>query len=128
MSLFDSKNVKITQVEVENPNLEATEDFTNAQNLPEVTDSVSETPVTETPIVQPRIEEQTRTQTAFQDNRRGEKPKKYNWAFFVACMFMGIGLSKIVHNPAMVMMGMSVGFLFFVDPIYQKVMDKIEKW
>lgn len=130
MSLFDSKNVRITQVEVENPDAQNQEDFTNAQNLPEVTETVTETPaveipVNETPIIQQQ--EQARLFPESQTVQKPEKEKKYNWAFFCASMFMGIALGEMMNVDSFVLFGIGGGFLFFVDPIYQKVMDKINK-
>lgn len=130
MSLFDSKNVRITQVEVENPDLSQTEDFANAQNLSEITETsteipVVEAPVNETPIVQQQEQVQQRIQS--QTVQKPEKEKKYNWAFFCASMFMGIALGEMMNVDSFVLFGMGIGFLFFVDPIYQKVMDKINK-
>jgi hypothetical protein len=42
-------------------------------------------------------------------------------------MFSGIAVTATFGTPAGVLLGMGFGFLFFVDPIYQKVMDKIDK-
>ncbi|MDX2283196.1 MAG: hypothetical protein NW241_03505 [Bacteroidia bacterium] len=58
--------------------------------------------------------------------KQEERPN-YGWAFFLATMFSGIAVTATFDTPAGVLLGMGLGFLFFVDPIYQKVMDKIDK-
>lgn len=74
----------------------------------------------------------TRTRTRTRERRRErvipEKKNKYGWAFFLAFMFSGLGLSIATNTmPLGLFLGMAIGFLFFVDPIYQKVMEKIDK-
>lgn len=58
------------------------------------------------------------------------KKKSYAWAFFLASLFMGLGTSFIFGEPegppVGLFMGMSVGFLFFVEPIYEKVMKMFD--
>ncbi|MEL6675099.1 MAG: hypothetical protein AAFR61_23020 [Bacteroidota bacterium] len=57
---------------------------------------------------------------------RKTRKNKYGWAFFVSSMFIGVGLTASMGHPLPLFLGMGVGFLFFVDPIYEKVMEKIE--
>ena len=65
--------------------------------------------------------------------RRKKAPKvkktrknKFGWAFFLCSMFFGVALTATLGTPFYVLAGLGVGFLFFVDPIYNKVMEKIE--
>lgn len=109
MSLFDSKNVRIIEVQ-EEKSFSNNEDV-NLQNLPEVKTEESIAEKKEVFPIQPE-----------------KKKPKYAWAFFLASMFTGIALSEAFHADSFVLLGMGAGFLFFVDPIYQKVMSKIEKW
>lgn len=55
------------------------------------------------------------------------KEKKYHWAFFLCMLFLGVGVTATTDHPIGVMWGLGFGFLFFVDPIYQKVMQIIER-
>ncbi len=57
--------------------------------------------------------------------KRKTKEPKYNWAFFLACLFIGLGFTATFKAPIGLFAGLGLGFLFFVDPIYQKVMDRI---
>lgn len=106
MSLLDSENVRIIDVQEDQTQRMDTNDM-NRLLAVEV--------------------EKEKTGTL---NKKGEitKPKKYNWAFFLASMFIGIGIGEAIGADSAVLFGMGVGFLFFVDPFYQKVMSKIEKW
>ena len=56
------------------------------------------------------------------------RKKKYNWAFFLCSLFLGIAITVTLDTPIGVLGGLGLGFLFFVDPIYEKLMDKIENW
>lgn len=61
----------------------------------------------------------------------GVKKKKYNWAFFLASMFIGLGITATTGGPFGLFGGLGVGFLFFVDPIYDRVMRIVKgkpKW
>ncbi|MBX7241726.1 MAG: hypothetical protein K1X92_08250 [Bacteroidia bacterium] len=108
MSLLDSKNVKIIDIHEENRNPK-TEDI-NLQNLPEI--NTEQSVVTQKEVLPEPVK---------------EKKKHYGWAFFLASMFTGIAIGEALNADSFVLLGMGMGFLFFVDPIYQKVMDKIEK-
>lgn len=104
MSLLDSENVRI--IDVQDDKID-TNDINNLRAI----EGEKEKKIAKT-----------------RQNLPDTKPKKYNWAFFCASLFIGLGVGISVENPALLMIGMGVGFLFFVDPIYQKLMDKIEKW
>lgn len=65
-----------------------------------------------------------------QSRSRKEKEKKpptYNWAFFVASFMFGLAATATFDIPGPLFIGMGVGFLFFVEPFYQRVMAWIEK-
>lgn len=128
MSLFDNKNIKFTEIEVENPDLEVYRDFANDQNLSEQETlvSVAEEVSPNEQKVPPRYQEII--PEVVPNNSKKKKEEKYNWAFFLASLFVGVGLSRIFHVQAFVMFGLAGGFLFFVDPIYDKVMEKIKNW
>ena len=58
-----------------------------------------------------------------------KKKKKYHWAFFLSFTMLGLASYLFIdpHGaPFPIFFGMGIGFLFFVDPIYQKVISKIE--
>ena len=52
----------------------------------------------------------------------GQKKKKHNWAFFLASLFIGLGITATTEGPMGLFGGLGIGFLFFVDPIYDRVM------
>lgn len=57
--------------------------------------------------------------------------RKYKWAFFLASMFTGLGFTAMSENPLFLFIGLGLGFLWFADPVYDKLvggaMDK-SKW
>ncbi|MEM6264330.1 MAG: hypothetical protein AAGI38_17585 [Bacteroidota bacterium] len=55
------------------------------------------------------------------------KPAHYGWAFFLCSMFIGLGITATTDAPIGLFMGLGIGFLFFVDPIYRKVMNIIDR-
>lgn len=57
--------------------------------------------------------------------RQKTKKKTYNWAFFLASFFIGLGITATFDTPIGLFSGLGVGFLFFVDPIYEKVMERL---
>ena len=57
--------------------------------------------------------------------KRKTKEKKYNWAFFLASLFIGLGVTATFDAPFGLFAGLGIGFLFFVDPIYEKVMQRL---
>lgn len=57
--------------------------------------------------------------------RKKTKEKKYNWAFFLASLFIGLGVTATFDAPFGLFAGLGIGFLFFVDPIYEKVMQRL---
>ena len=107
MSLLDSENVRIIDVQDEETAQINTNDLHH---------------------LRPIEAEKERNLAQTGTNLPETKPKKYNWAFFCASMFLGIGIGEAIGVDSAVLFGMGIGFLFFVDPIYQKVMNKIDKW
>lgn len=61
-------------------------------------------------------------------NNSKTRKNKYGWAFFLCSFFIGLGLTATLPGepPLAFFGGLGIGFLFFVDPIYQKLMEKIE--
>ncbi|MEO0472533.1 MAG: hypothetical protein AAF206_23145 [Bacteroidota bacterium] len=59
--------------------------------------------------------------------KKKKRKNKYGWAFFLCSMFLGLAFIPFVQPPTSIMAGLGIGFLFFVDPIYDKVMDLIER-
>ncbi len=43
-------------------------------------------------------------------------------------MMTGVLLGRVTGAKELVIAGMIVGFMFFIDPFYEKVMKKIENW
>ncbi len=70
------------------------------------------------------------TESRSRNRSRKEKEKKpvsYNGAFFVASIMFGMAATVTFEIPAPLFVAMGVGFLFFVDPFYQRIMSWIEK-
>ena len=107
MSLLDSENVRIIDVQDD-----------KTQNID--TNDINR--------LRPIENEKIQKRQGDRQNLAETKPKKYNWAFFCASLFIGIGIGAAADLEAGPLFGMGIGFLFFVDPIYQKVMQKIDKW
>lgn len=60
-------------------------------------------------------------------NRRSPRKNKYGWAFFLCSLFLGLGLTATLEHPLPLFAGLGIGFLFFVDPIYEKIMSIIDR-
>lgn len=103
MSLMDSENIRIINVESENS--------AKMQDLERTESAI----VLET---RPLAERK-------QGGMLAKKDKNYSPFFFLASLFCGIGLTATFEVPIFLFAGLSLGFLFFVDPIYKKVMEKI---
>ncbi len=52
---------------------------------------------------------------------------RYGWAFFLCSLFVGLGFTAMTEAPLPLFLGLGIGFLFFVDPIYEKVMKIIDR-
>lgn len=74
-----------------------------------------------------REHETRRERKARQKKEKAEQPKKYNWAFFVACCCFGMIGPVAANEPATIFLGAGVGFLFFVDPIYERVISIFDR-
>ena len=72
------------------------------------------------------VVEQARTRPIDSLEPIRKKEKNYGWAFFVASIMVGLGFTATFDIPAFLFGGLALGFLFFVVPIYQKVMEKIK--
>jgi len=73
--------------------------------------------------------EKRRIKAALKAERRKllrEKPPRYHWAFFLSLSLIGLGLSFLADGPVPLFIGIGLGFLFFVGPIYEKVMQIIQ--
>jgi hypothetical protein len=55
-----------------------------------------------------------------------KQKNRYGWAFFLCSFFVGLGVTASTDAPIWMFLGLGVGFLFFVDPIYHRVMDLFE--
>lgn len=73
--------------------------------------------------------ERIRDHSSFTDPQPRSK-KKYHWAFFLCTMFIGIGITATLPSspPIGVLGGIGLGFLFFVDPIHDKVIRWLERF
>lgn len=113
------ENEKFDVIEVEVHEDETSDKADIHRNLSDAAKDAEE-PVT-------RTRTRTRTRERMSERVIPEKKNKFGWAFFLAFMFSGLGISIATDTmPLGFFLGMSIGFLFFVDPIYQKVMEKIE--
>lgn len=116
MEKSNSEKFEVIEVEVYEDGMTETEDI--HRNLSEDVRE-SEEPATRT---------RTRTRERRRERTIPKKKNKYGWAFFLAAMFSGLGISIATDTmPLGLFLGMAIGFLFFVDPIYEKVMEKIDK-
>lgn len=71
--------------------------------------------------------ESKRERRARKRQERASRPKKYNWAFFVACCCFGMIGPVAANEPGTIFLGAGIGFLFFVDPIYERVISVFER-
>ena len=71
--------------------------------------------------------QKTKTATKTVGETQTGKKKKYNWAFFLASFFIGMAFTTVSDSPLPMFIGMGIGFLFFVDPIYQRVLGIFQK-
>lgn len=60
-------------------------------------------------------------------SRRAPRKNKYGWAFFLCSLFLGLGITATFESPLGLFGGLGIGFLFFVDPIYEKMMSLIDR-
>lgn len=58
---------------------------------------------------------------------KGPKQKKYHWAFFLSCVCFGLIGPVAANAPSTIFLGAGIGFLFFVDPIYERVISIFER-
>ena len=71
-----------------------------------------------------RIEQRSREKAIKKEMKK--KKEGYHWAFFLASFFIGLGFTAAADSPLPMFMGLGIGFLFFVDPIYQRVIQIFE--
>lgn len=119
MSFEESKKFDVFEVEVWE------EDEDNSQNAIDQNDIHHNLSEAE------KDQQALQTETVHQRRQRRVKRKakvkepKYNWAFFLASLFIGIGITATFGTPFGLFMGLGLGFLFFVDPIYEKIMQRL---
>lgn len=98
MSLFDSKNVKIIEINVDENNQRLDDvERTNVHLAEKLTDK---------PV-------------------KKEKKLKYAWLFFFGTILAWSSVTHALHLHGMKGMGVAMGLLFFVPNVYNKVMEKI---
>ncbi len=68
-----------------------------------------------------------RTRVHRVERSRHKGKNKYGWAFFLCSLFIGLGITASTAHPLGLFAGLGIGFLFFVDPIYEKVMRFIDR-
>lgn len=71
--------------------------------------------------------ERRRRKKQEKEQAKAAQPKKYNWAFFVACCCFGMIGPVAANEPATIFLGAGIGFLFFVDPIYERVISIFDR-
>ncbi|MEL6651671.1 MAG: UbiA family prenyltransferase [Bacteroidota bacterium] len=82
-----------------------------------------------------RIEDDFQEEDAIEQMRMRERYRpakkkiknKYGWAFFLFSLFIGLGITATTNHPLPLFAGLGTGFLFFVDPIYERIMRAIEQ-
>lgn len=124
MAKFDPDKIRIREVEV-------TEDGTPYEIIEE--SHIEQTHQREQPVRHDSHLRETMRETVNEDwyvykGKKRKREKKYAPYLFLACLFTGIGITTISSEAIGVMMGLATGFLMFIDPIYDKVMEKISKW
>jgi len=62
---------------------------------------------------------------AEQQRAIAERIPKYSWAFYLCSVFIGIGFTAMLEAPLPLFLGIGLGLLFFVDPIYKKIINII---
>lgn len=97
MSLLDSQNVRIIEVDENNQRLDDIE----------------------------RVNTNLNTNTSKLPAKKGKK-LKYAWLFFFASIMIWSSIKSVFHIHGMHGLGTAIGFLFFVPNIYNKVMEKID--
>lgn len=70
--------------------------------------------------------EQMRMRERYRPEPKTRK-NKYGWAFFLFSLFIGLGITATINHPLPLFAGLGTGFLFFVDPIYERIMRGIER-
>ena len=70
--------------------------------------------------------EQIRMRERYRPEAKKRK-NKYGWAFFLFSLFIGLGITATTNHPMGLFTGLGTGFLFFVDPIYDKIMRALER-
>lgn len=106
MPEFDSKHIRVEEVEVEEIDHSFESDLN--KNL-EYTSARVET-----------------AQKAWKEVKKEKDPKKKYAAFmFLFCLFTGLGFTATFESPFFLFMGLGTGFLAFIDPLYEKIMEKI---
>ncbi|MCB9232285.1 MAG: hypothetical protein H6581_11510 [Bacteroidia bacterium] len=94
----------VTDLKTSHANLDDPFFYQGEENVPQVYQQetqISETPVKDKPV------------------------KRHSWAFFLASMFLGVGVTATTEVPLGVFVGMGLGFLFFVPTIYDRVLGII---
>ncbi|MFN0202470.1 MAG: hypothetical protein ACKVTZ_13175 [Bacteroidia bacterium] len=121
MSLLDSKNVKIINVPVEGDTKAKTtpqDDIHKIDN--EVVDVKSEV---KSEIYQPVVVEEREERNVKKSRERRSNEGK----LFVAFILLGIGFTTLVEGPFPLFLGIALAFISTMDPVYQKIMDRINK-
>jgi hypothetical protein len=74
-----------------------------------------------------RTRQRTRVHRVEKNRQKSKTKNKYGWAFFLFSLFTGLGITATIGEPLGLFMGLGIGFLFFVDPIYEKVMSILDR-
>lgn len=73
------------------------------------------------------IYETKRERRRRKNKEKQQRPKKYHWAFFLSCVCFGMIGPVAANAPSTIFLGAGIGFLFFVDPIYERVISIFER-
>lgn len=109
MSLLDSEHVRIIDVPDNKAQNLDTDDFNHLRKIEDV-------------------QEETATLSRKEKRLAKKEDKNYKAIFFVISIAAGSMLGRITHIRELAVLGTILGFMFFIDPFYEKVMKKIENW
>lgn len=121
MSLLDSKNVKIVNVPVEGDTQAKT---TPQDDIHKLDNEVVE----EKKEVKPEIYQTVEVEQREERNVKKSRERRNNEGkLFVAFILLGIGFTTLVKAPFPLFLGIALAFVSTMDPVYQKIMDRINK-
>jgi len=117
MATFDSDRFKVHEIDV-------TQDGDNFDSHLERDSATAVRPEKNRDTA---IEEVRYREDQWEKRLRKKSKKPYAPYMFLSCLFLGVGMTATFDVPIFLFAGLSAGFLSFVDPVYDKIMDKLDK-